>query len=74
MDAQATIIFCDNQSAIRLADNANPTVRSKHIDLQYKYVNEKVAEAKVKLKYISTKQQLAGGFTKALPKDKFQAF
>lgn len=38
----ATIIFVDNKSAIRLVKNPEYHKRTKHIDVRYYYVREKV--------------------------------
>ena len=73
-DAKPTIIYCDNQAAINLAKNQQYHARSKHIDIQHKFVNEKVADGLVELRYIPTSDQVADGLTKALPKDKFVDF
>jgi hypothetical protein len=70
----ATIIYGDNQGAIALAKNPQFHARTKHIDIQHHFVREKVAEGRVRLKYIHTSQQVADGLTKSLPKDRFMVF
>jgi hypothetical protein len=70
----ATIIYGDNQGAIALAKNPQFHARTKHIDIQHHFVREKVAEGHVDLQYISTSEQVADGLTKALCRDKFEAF
>ena len=47
---KATIIYCDNQGAIALARNPESHARSKHIDIQWHYQREKVADGSVTLK------------------------
>ena len=69
-DAKPTIIFCDNQAAINLAKNQQYHARSKHTDIQHKFVNEKVADGLVELRYIHASDQVADGLTKTLPKDR----
>lgn len=44
---------------------------TKHIEIKYHVVREKVAEKEVRLEYISTKEQIADIFTKPLPKETF---
>lgn len=39
----ATIIYCDNQGAVALANNPESQARSKHIDIQWHYQREKLA-------------------------------
>jgi hypothetical protein len=42
LQAQATVIYCDNQGAIALAKNPQFHARTKHIDIQHNFVQEKV--------------------------------
>lgn len=74
LDGGATIIYGDNQRVIALAKNPQFHVRTKHIDIQYYFVREKVAEGRIQLKYVRTTQQVANGLTKPLCRDKFQIF
>lgn len=67
-----TVIWVDNQSAIKLAKNPEYHKRTKHIDIKVHYVREKVASQDIELKYISTECQRADIFTKALPRKQFQ--
>jgi hypothetical protein len=64
-------MFCDNESAVRLAYNAEFHQRTKHVLVRYHYIRQQVAEGKIEVKYISTNDQLADIFTKALPSPKF---
>jgi len=73
-EAQATIIYCDNQGAIALAKNPQFHARTKHIDIQHHFVRDKVSEGAVELQYIETENQVADGLTKPLDKIKFQRF
>jgi hypothetical protein len=47
LQAQATVIYCDNQGAIALAKNPQFHARIKHIDIQHYFVREKVNEGLV---------------------------
>jgi hypothetical protein len=73
-DQVAVVIHCDNQGAIALAKNDQFHARTKHIDIQEKWVREAVATKEVELQYISTDFQLSDGLTKPLPRDKFEFF
>jgi hypothetical protein len=68
LQAQATVIYYDNQGAIALAKNPQFYARTKHIDIQHYFVREKVNKGLVQLKYIDTNEQVADGLTKALDK------
>ena len=66
-----TIIYEDNNGAIELSKNPIDHVRTKHIDIQYHFVREKVDAKEVKLIHVPTKDQLADLMTKALVTTKF---
>ena len=59
-------LFSDNQPAIDLAFNPEHHAKSKHIDIQYHYVREKVIEGLINLNHISGKEQLANILIKSL--------
>lgn len=67
----ATVLNIDNQSTIRLAKNPEFHKRTKHIDLRFHYVREKVEAKEIVVKYVPTGSQLADILTKALPKERF---
>ncbi|GJV13430.1 hypothetical protein Tco_1354971 [Tanacetum coccineum] len=59
-------LHCDNKSAIALCCNNVQHSRSKHIDVRFHFIKEKVV-----LYFIRTEYQLADIFTKALPRERF---
>ena len=61
------VIHCDNQSCIKLMENLVFHDRSKHIEIKYHFIRDYVQKGTVKLEYISTNEQVADIFTKALP-------
>jgi hypothetical protein len=66
-----TIIYVDNQSAIRISDNVSSHSRTKHIDIKHYYINDLVEQGEIKLQWISTEDQLADIFTKTLKTSTF---
>ncbi|KAE9038087.1 hypothetical protein PR001_g8117 [Phytophthora rubi] len=62
----ATVIYEDNQGAMALAKNVGYQARTKHIDIRYHFIREKVVSNEVELKYVDTKTQLADFMTKGL--------
>jgi hypothetical protein len=69
---EATTVYVDNQSAIKLVKNPELHSRSKHIEVQYHYVREQALKSRIKVEYISTTVQLADINTKALTLDTFK--
>jgi hypothetical protein len=59
--------WCDNLGATFLSANPVFHARTKHIEIDYHLVRERVADNRLAIKFISTKDQVADGFTKALP-------
>lgn len=62
----------DNQSAISLVKNGVINRRSKHIDVRFHYVHEKLREGMLKVSYCPSEHQRADMFTKPLPNVKFK--
>ncbi|KAE9235367.1 Retrovirus-related Pol polyprotein from transposon TNT 1-94 [Phytophthora fragariae] len=62
----ATVIYEDNQGAMALAKNVGYQARTKHIDIRYHFIREKVVSTEVELEYVDTKNQLADFMTKGL--------
>ena len=56
----------DSQACIRIASNPCLAERTKHFDVKYHWLREKVKAKKVELRYISTHEQLADILTKPL--------
>nr|GEW07674.1 hypothetical protein [Tanacetum cinerariifolium] len=63
-------MYCDNKSAIALCCNNVQHSRSKHIDIRYHFIKEKVENGVIKLYFVNTEYQLADLFTKALGRDR----
>ncbi|GKC05238.1 retrovirus-related pol polyprotein from transposon TNT 1-94 [Tanacetum coccineum] len=63
-------LYCDNKSAIALCCNNVQHSRSKHIDIRFHFIKEQVENGVVELYVVRTDYQLAGIFTKALPRER----
>ena len=68
---EAGRIFEDNQGAIALAKNPELHKRTKHIDIRYHFVREKVEDSQVVLEYVSTLNMLGDIMTKPIPAAQF---
>ena len=67
-------IYSDNNGALLLAKNPAFHARSKHINVRYHLIRQKLADNTISIHYIPTKQQVADGLTKPLPRVKFKEF
>ena len=67
-------IFCDNLSSICLAENPIFHAKTKHIEVHYHYIREKVLEGEIEIVPTKTDEQFADIFTKGLNKIKFEKF
>jgi hypothetical protein len=64
-------LLCDNESAIRMADNPVEHTRTKHIAIRYHFLRDHQQRGDIKIAYVSTKEQLADIFTKPLDEKTF---
>jgi histone deacetylase 1/2 len=60
-------LWCDNLGATYLSANPIFHARTKHIEIDFHFVRERVAENRLAIKFVSSKDQVVDGFTKALP-------
>jgi hypothetical protein len=79
LDAQGydvidSTIYQDNQSAMLLENNgrASSSKRTRHINIRFFFVHEKVHNHEVTIKYCPTKEMVADFFTKPLQGSTFQ--
>ncbi|CAK1579746.1 unnamed protein product [Parnassius mnemosyne] len=70
-NCKCVTMFIDNQSAIKLINNPIYHKRTKHIDVKYYFIREKVELGMIKINYVPSKDQLADILTKALPTQTF---
>ena len=67
-------IFVDNQGAIDLASRYITEKRSKHIDIRYHFIREKISSGFIELTHVSTHDNVADLLTKPSTKVKLQRF
>ena len=70
--AQAPVVWCDNLGATFLTANPVFHARTKHIEIDFHFVREKVSAGALKVRFISTQDQIADIFTKALGKESLE--
>ena len=70
----AVPLLCDNQSAIRLAENPVFHARTKHVEVHYHFIRERVLMEEIKMQQIKTNDEVADIFTKGLSAGKYEDF
>ncbi|PKU64545.1 putative mitochondrial protein [Dendrobium catenatum] len=68
---EPTTLYCDNTSAIALANNPVFHARTKHIELDYHFISDHIKADAIKILHMSSAEQPADILTKPLPKDRF---
>lgn len=68
------LLYCDNQSAIQLAENSVFHAQTKHVEVHHHFVREKVIHGAIAMKPIKIKDQVVEIFTKSLNSSKFMKF
>jgi hypothetical protein len=69
-----TLIYCDNQSCIKLSKNPFFHDMFNHIEIRYHFIRDYVQRGIVELQYISIEDQVTDTLTKALGRGKFVFF
>jgi hypothetical protein len=64
-------LLCDNESAIRMADNPVEHSRTKHIDIRHHFLRDHQQKGDIEVYHINTENQLADIFTKPLDEKRF---
>jgi hypothetical protein len=67
-------IHMDNQSSITLAHNPEFHDQTKHVDIYYHFLREKIKNEELSLEYLPTNEQPADLLTKGLCCDKHKTF
>jgi len=68
------VIYCDNISNILLVNNLVYHARTKHIEVHYHFIKEKVIAKEIDFIHVSTENQVVDIFTKALGTNKLKRF
>jgi len=71
---RATLVYCDNISAVYMTSNPVQHQRTKHIEIDLHFVRERVVVGDLRVLHVPTSSQYADIFTKGLPSSVFTEF
>jgi len=66
-----SIIYVDNQAAKKISENDSDHDRTKHIDIRHYFIRDLINNNEIKLEWVSSNNQLADIFTKAVGRNIF---
>ena len=61
------LIFGNNENSVKLAENPLFHKRSKHIEIKWHSIKERVAKKKIRLEFVKSEDQAADMMTNAVP-------
>ncbi|GJR38942.1 ribonuclease H-like domain-containing protein [Tanacetum coccineum] len=72
--SSATLVYCDNISAVYLSSNPVQHQRTKHIEIDIHFIRDLVVAGQVRVLHIPSRYKFADIFTKGLPSALFEEF
>ena len=64
-------LYCDNKSAITIAQNPVQNDRTKHVEIDRHFIKENIEEGIIIPLFVRSSEQVADIFTKGLPNPQF---
>ena len=64
-------LYCDNESAIKIAYNPVQHSKTKHIQIRHHFLRDNVLKGDISIDHVSTEDQLTDIFTKPLDEKRF---
>ena len=71
---RASLVYCDNISAVYMSSNPVQHQRTKHVEIDLHFIRERVTLGDVRVLHVPTTSQFADIFTKGLPSLVFSEF
>jgi hypothetical protein len=72
--SRCTLVYCDNISVVYLSTNLVQHQRTKHVEIDLHFIQEKVAIGQVHVLHVPTTSQFTNIFMKGLPSSVFNEF
>lgn len=66
------VLWCDNLGAVYLSVNPVFHSSTKHIEVDFHFVRERVALKALEVRFVSSSDQVTDIFTKSLPQEPFE--
>ena len=60
-------LYCDNKLVVLYSNNNRSSTKSKHIDIKFLVVKEKVQSGQISIEHLGTNSMIADPLTKGLP-------
>ncbi|KAM6599651.1 hypothetical protein CsatA_019260 [Cannabis sativa] len=60
-------LYCDNKSVVLYSNNNRSSTKSKHIDIKFLVVKERVQSGQICIEHFGTNSMIADPLTKGLP-------
>jgi len=60
-------LYCDNKSTVLYSNNNRSSTKSKHIDIKFLAVKERVQSGQISIEHLGTNSMIADPLTKGLP-------
>jgi len=64
---RALKLYCDNKSAVLYSNNDRSSTKSKHIDIKFLVVKERVQSGQISIEHLGTNSMIADPLIKELP-------
>jgi hypothetical protein len=68
------VILTDSANAMAIALNPFERQRTRHTDIRFKWIIDRIKKQEFKIQHVDTAHQIADGLTKGLLREKHRAF